>query len=188
MRSRRRGLTAPAKLLVGRPRTRYAPRVRAIGVVLAIGVTALAAGNAALAAPANIPSNTRTALLEQARTVAAAEGDRHPYDIWAVSTTRMTALRHLDPGATEPSCEATPSCTNEPMYVLAMRGRFSCNTCSPPAGARIPPGTVITLGFQAEEPLPHYYSAFSFTSHYPDLKALGVPTRLGPPRHSTKSR
>jgi hypothetical protein len=158
-----------------------------IGLVLAIGVTASVVGNAALAAPASIPSNTRAALLEQARTVAAAEGDRDPYDIWAVKATRLTALRHLDPGATEPSCEATPSCMDVPLYVLAMRGRFSCNTCSSPPGRSIGPGSVITLEFEATEPLPRY-SAFSFGKRYPDLKALGVPTRVGPARHSTKSR
>jgi hypothetical protein len=161
--------------------------VRAIGVVLAIGVTALVVGNGALAAPAGIPSNTTAALLEEARAVAAAEGDRHPYDIWAVRATRLTALRHLDPGATEPSCEATPSCMDVPLYVLAMRGRFSCNTCSSPPGERVPPGTEITLEFEATEPLPRY-SAFSFGKRYPDLKALGIPTRVGPARHSTKSR
>jgi hypothetical protein len=158
--------------------------VRTFGIVLAIGVAGLVIGDAALAAPASIPSRARAALLEEARAVAADEGDSHPYEIRAVRTTRLKALRRLDPDATEPSCEASPSCANAPLYVLAMRGRFSCNTCSPPRGVRIGSGSVITLEIEATEPLPRH-SGFSFGNRYPDLRALGAPVRLGTPRRST---
>ena len=161
--------------------------VRSFGIVLAIGVAGLVIGDAAVAAPASIPSGVRAALLKEARAVAAAEGDRHPYEIRAVRTTRLKALRRLQPGASEPSCEATPSCADAPLYVIAMRGRFSCNTCSSPPGRRIGPGSVITLEIEAKEPPPRY-SGFSFGNRYPDLRALGVSVRLGAPHHTTRAR
>jgi len=161
---------------------------RSLGIALAIGASALVIGEAALAAPASIPAGARAALLKEARTVAAREGDSHPYDIQAVRTTRVQALR-LERDVTVPDCEATPSCANGPVYVLAMRGRFSCNTCHPPPRDRIGPGSVITLEIEAKEPLPRW-DRFGFGNRYPNLKALGHPVRLGarPTHHSRHAR
>jgi hypothetical protein len=166
--------------------------MRLLAIVLAIGVSALVIGDAAPAAPASIPAGVRAALLKEARTVAAKEADRHPYDIQAVRTTRLRALR-LERDVTMSSCEVTPSCANAPVYVLAMRGRFSCNTCKlpPPHGKHrgrgdVGLGSVITLEFAAKEPLPRW-GQFGFGNRYPNLKALGLPVRLGArPTHRSR--
>ena len=164
---------------------------RSLGIALAIAASALVLAQPALAAPTSIPSSVRADLLKEAKTVAAQEGDHHPYDIQAVRTTRLKALRQQR-DITFSSCELTPSCANAPVYVLAMRGRFSCATCKlpPPSHGkhrgRSHPGlrgSVITLEFEAKQPLPHS-GGYGFGNRYPNLKALGVPVRLGaPPTH-----
>ena len=103
--------------------------------------------------------------------VAAADGDRHPHDIRAVQTTIGRADR-----ATHCECATVVSPPSTPIYLLAMRGRFSCNRCSHPPGRRIGPGTVITL--EAPIATPSRYSGFGFGGRYPDLSIAGKPVVL----------
>jgi hypothetical protein len=144
--------------------------------VILFALAGFAAAVPASAAEGEIPASVRATLLSDALRIAAADGDASPYDIQAVATTKIQEVQ-MNPGTTAPLCESSPECAEAPVYVLAMRGHFACNTCSMPRGGRIGPGTVITLGFEAPT---LFRSSFGFNSSYPDLQALGVPVRLGP--------
>jgi len=155
-----------------------------VRALLAFGLLALALGQAAAAAQSPITAAARAALLKQARYVAAQNGDRHPYDIQAVLTSHLRAIR-LKPGTTEPNCESMASCAGAPWYVLAMRGHFRCDACPGPPGHEAPAGNVIILEIEAKEPLP---GAVGFAiGFYPNLRAAGVPVRLDPPRRRRRA-
>ena len=103
--------------------------------------------------------------------MAAQDSDRHPFDIKAVRTTLAGAARatHSDSSSISP-----PPTTA--IYLLAMRGHFSCNTCSHPHGEKIGPGSVITLEFAITNPTDP--AGFGFTNRYPNLTLAGSPVQL----------
>jgi hypothetical protein len=109
-------------------------------------------------------------LLSLARREALANGEGHPYDIEAVSTTFAGASR------AEGSYTVSPSAGSQPVYLVAMRGRFSCGTCKVPAGARAPTGTVLTLTLTAPGLL---RGGFGLGPDYPEMRVAGTPLRLG---------
>lgn len=125
----------------------------------------------AQASQAGIAPSVRATLLAGAVRVATNEGDPHPYDIEVVRTTVAKANR-----ATHCHCKTHVLSPSTPIYLVAMRGHFSCNTCSPPPGATIPPGTVITLETPVAEPAK--FDGFGLGRRYPDLKIAGKPVRL----------
>jgi hypothetical protein len=150
-------------------------RVRTIfAVATATGLLMLAVGAPALGAPQSIAPSVRAKLLADAIATGQRNGDSHPYDIEAVSTTQVKALR-AGSGETEPTCESSPACADSPVYIVAMRGRFICGMCKIPLGASVPRGTVITLIFNA---LTMFSSTFSLNNTYPRLNAAGTPIRL----------
>jgi hypothetical protein len=73
------------------------------------------------------------------------------------------------PGAERPPTGA------EQVYLVAMRGHFSCSGCPGPLGAGAPTGTVMTL----ELPVTSGGHGLGISGRYPDLGLLGVPVRLG---------
>jgi hypothetical protein len=126
-----------------------------------------------------IPVSVRSELLKYALTKAAAEGDSHPYDIEAVLTTFAAAEGVLSAGDRLPGCESVPLCATWPTYAVAMRGRFVCNTCKIPPGAKDPRGTVIVFNRPAKAPPPTEWSQdFGLSDRYPNLKKLGLPIHL----------
>ncbi len=159
---------------------------RLIGLVLVLGSLTWACQPASAVEQSGISPSVRKALLDQAELVAASNGDDHPYDIEAVRTTRIGAIR-LTPGTRAPTCESSPACADATWYVVAMRGRFTCGVCSHPPGAEVGPGEVIMLQIEARTPLPRY-SGFSLGDTYPKLRSVGVPVRLGALLQATTRR
>lgn len=135
------------------------------GLLLLSGASQIA--DASTQAP--IPQKVRATLLKDAKREAADNGDTHPYDIEAVNTTLKAADRVTC------GCKSSASSISTPVYLVAMRGRFSCNTCSPPRGARIPPSEVITLVFIVKT---MSRAAFSLGNSYPHLSLVGFPIQL----------
>jgi hypothetical protein len=123
-----------------------------------------------------IAPSVRAELLAQALSMAQRNGDIHPYDIEAVNTTQLRAIR-LD-GATAPTCESSPACADSPVYVVAMRGRFTCGQCKVPANFPVPRGSVIAFVRGAADA----GWTFSLSNTYPRLRAAGAPVRLDRPR------
>jgi hypothetical protein len=122
-----------------------------------------------------IGAHERAVLRADARRAATIEGDPHPYDIQAVRTTIAGAER-----ATGCHCQSFAPPESTPIYLVAMRGNFSCSLCSPPPRDRVRSKsiTVMTL----EIAIVKYGSGP--TSHgqsYPKLRLAGVPVRLSPP-------
>lgn len=117
-----------------------------------------------------VSARTRAALLQRGTRMATTEGDPHPYDIQAVSTTSASASKTLCGG-----CSTSPS--QEPVYLLAMRGHFRCNTCKTQPGGRgsRPYRTVIVLVLTAGL---LQQTTFSLSDRYPNLGGLGAPVRL----------
>ena len=167
----------------------YRVRMRTIfSAAVAIGLLAVVGAQAAGAEQATIGPSVRAALLSDAIGTARLNGDAHPYDVEAVATTQARAVR-LEPGSTEPTCEASPACADGPVYVVAMRGHFTCGTCSHPPGARIGPGSVIRLVYDASS---MFQTTFALSDDYPRLSAAGVPVLLARghagPRRGARAR
>jgi hypothetical protein len=118
-----------------------------------------------------ISPSARAALLAAATIVAARHGDSHPYDVEAVRTTHRTAERILCG-----DCESKLVPPGAPVYAVAMRGRFNCNSCSHPPHAHFAPASVITLQFLDPNDLRN--ASFGYGGPYPDLDAAGTPVRL----------
>ncbi len=117
----------------------------------------------------SVPAEARAGLLAAAESEASRNGDPHPTQIEAVKTT-LGAAWSLSGGSAGAQVGA------EPIYLVAMRGQFSCATCSVPHGvAGTPGGTVMTL----ELPVSTGGSGRGFPVRYPDLGLLGVPVQLG---------
>jgi hypothetical protein len=152
-----------------RNRTRVQLVVSAFVGLLTLGLAA-----ASLAAPrsSGISASARAELRSAAISVAARNGDAHPYDIEAVRTTHRKAERLLDPGSGE-LYVVPPSA---PVYVVAMRGHFSCKYCSHPQGVNFGPAKVITLQFLDPHNLKNV--VFGYSVPYPRLKKVGTPVRL----------
>jgi hypothetical protein len=84
---------------------------------------------------------------------------------------------HVSPPVGSLGVEARPviSLRPQPVYLMAMRGRFSCGSCKIPAGARPPRGTVLRLTLT-----PGLLRAgFGLGPDYPEMRAAGKPLRLG---------
>jgi hypothetical protein len=127
----------------------------------------------------SIPAKIHAELLEDARQRAAEQGDRHPYDIEAVRTTTEKALSVLSLGSRHPRCESTPTCANWPSYAVAMRGNFSCEDCSGPAGATSEAFNVMMYITPARRPAPmHYPQPDALGEVYPELMEAGHPVPL----------
>ncbi len=125
-----------------------------------------------------ISTQTRAALLKHATRVATLDGDSHPYDIQVVSTTAASASQTLCGG-----CATSPG--EEPVYLLAMRGHFHCNTCRTRPGERkTPSGSVIALVLTAGS---LQQTTFSLSDYYPNLGALGTPVRLDKRRANSRT-
>lgn len=151
-------------------------------VVFGVLVAGAQAGNTH---PAGIPGSVKRVLLERAKSLAAENGDSHPYDIQAVRTTEAKA-RHLRIGSSDPQLSA-----NEPVYIVALRGHFRCGVPDSTTGMVIP--CMVAPGPAARHPREQTYSvgtiqiaaatmeglARGTDDIYPDLRRVGVPVRLG---------
>lgn len=149
---------------------------RALAVSLAAWLgLATAQIAAATGQSAGISAHERALLRADALRIATREGDPRAYDIQAVRTTIAGAER-----ATECHCRSFVPPQSTPIYLVAMRGHFSCHgPCSPPLHdrVRIGPVTVITL----ELPIAHDGGGpSSWRNSYPNLGRAGIPVRLSP--------
>lgn len=159
-------------------------RLRAMGffrTIIVVGLASFACvpyvttGQIASAAtPATIPAQARTTLLRDALKVAREDGDIHPYDIQAVSTT----LGKGTPIECRGTCNGFER--GQHVYVVAMRGHFGCSTCREKRGGRLLHGTEITLVYGAEviDAKATRYMEFALGNTYPHLSAMGTSMRL----------
>ena len=155
---------------------------RHVGALIAFValICALTAGPATASAgkphSPGIPGGARAKLLAAAVAMATTNGDSHPRDIEAIRTSRPEAERIA---CGECRVRAGPGAPATPVvYVVAMRGHFSCHSCLfGPRGSTPPgPATVITLRFLASD-LQHWFG-FDYGGRSPDLRAAGTPVRL----------
>ena len=126
---------------------------------------------AAAQAAGTIPAPVRAELLGEAQLQASREGDSHPYDIRALRTTLKLAERATG-GVTTLERGPGPA-----VYLIAMRGRFVCDECSPPHGIRAPRGSIMTLVLPVNKG-EAVGGEFGFRSHYPSLASAGTPVTL----------
>ncbi len=117
-----------------------------------------------------IPAKARAALLATAIARATRQGDNHPYDIETVRTSHRKAERVLCG-----ECESNSVPPGAPVYIIAMRGHFNCDVCSPPHGYTIGPATVIALQFAVAN---MQSLESNYGGPYPDLQAAGAPVVL----------
>jgi hypothetical protein len=160
-------------------------------VVLAVGAGVLgvvvAGAQASGTRPAGIPGGVKRVLLERAKSLAAENGDSHPYDIQAVRTTEAK-LRSLKSLGSDPQLPP-----NEPMYIVALRGHFRCGVVDPMTGLALPCMEAPPVPGHRHTPPPRTFSAGTIViaattmigysrgtdNIYPDLRRVGVPVRLG---------
>ncbi len=151
---------------------RWSGALLAVAVVIGLvgaGSSSASRGNSH---SSHIPASARAGLLAAAIATATEHGDSHPRDIEAVRTTHRQAERILDPGG---ELRVVPA--SAPVYVLAMRGHFNCNSCTHPHGVTFGSAGVITLQFLNLSDL--HNVVFGWGVPYPNLKAAGTPVRLG---------
>ena len=135
-------------------------------VLLAIGV-----GVAVLAVAGDASSSPQPALAGKlwamSQRVAVANGDPAAYDRWAVGpVSRARAVRVTSGDIVEDS---------SPSYVIEMRGNFTCDSCSIPAGGSAPRGRVLTLVVSASGLVG---TDFGLTPGWSALSRLGTPFPL----------
>ncbi len=155
----RRGITG---LLVG---------AAAVG----LGIYAAFAGQPARAGDGSAPGLAVTAAAAArlsliASSFARENGDARPAWIDVVTTTRGKALESATPGDTEPSGNGTT------VYLITMKGRFTGYDASPPAGARLPTGTYLSLVVNART---FMITDWGLSPHAPSV----APASLGPVRY-----
>lgn len=117
---------------------------------------------------AHISRRVRKVLLADARSEAVSLGDPYPRDIQAVRTTHVEAGRLRGVSSTALSPDSL-------VYLVAMRGRFNCLSCSAPHGGHVRPGSVVTLELTART---MRRDSVELSKRYPDLGSVGVPVRL----------
>jgi hypothetical protein len=141
-----------------------------VGVL--IGVVAAGSAYASGGEPRSpgIPASARAALRKAAIAIATLYGDGHPYDIEAVRTTHREAERILCG-----ECESKLVPPGAPVYAVAMRGHFHCDSCSPPRDVTIGPATVLTSELLVSS---LRSLEVGYGGRYPRLTAAGTPVRL----------
>lgn len=153
---------------------------RTFGPQLVGRLQRLLAGGVTPSEPIVAARLTSAKLLRIAETAAAHNGDRRPYDIEAVRTTRGAAYRIIWPGAS-----GRPDPT--PVYAITMRGTFTGYAASIPAGGHLPTGTVLSIVIAAtgsHEGL----DANLTTRPEPNLARLGLIIHLHPRRQLARPR
>jgi hypothetical protein len=118
-------------------RTRNLTRVlmiAAIATAVAAGATSMAVGGAQTVHPVGrgLPISQ---LVSIARGMVASLGDPKVHTAWVMATTKYAAEQATYPGS-EP-----PGPSNPQAFLIAIRGRFVCETCTRPPGAKAPKGT-----------------------------------------------
>ena len=94
------------------------------------------------------------------------DGDPHPTAAFVVPTTRRIAEEVAAGDNGEP---------NTPAYFVVIRGHFTLNDVSVPAGSRAPTGTVLTLTI---DPRANRSLDLGAGTRVPDLYAMGQPEPL----------
>jgi hypothetical protein len=110
------------------------------GVVL----TVAGCGGTAAATGRPVPTSVVPRLTAIAERAARGNGDPHPVWVTAVLTTHAKALTSATPG------DFIPGADGVPVYLVTIRGRFVCNTCTGPPGSKAPTGTYISLVVDAK--------------------------------------
>ena|SRR5215475_2382462 len=117
---------------------------RRSAVLLAAVLTVAGCGAATAAAGRPVPKSAVSRLTEIAKRAARLNGDRHPVWATAVLTTHAEALRSATPGDT------VSNRRHVPVFLVTIRGRFVCDLCSRPSGAKSPRGRYIALVLDAK--------------------------------------
>lgn len=150
--------------------TRMVTMMNAISKIVA-GIAVFGALATSVSA-AQIPASTRTVLLKDARQFALSLGERNPHDIQAVRTTGEKAQRLGGHSITDEKL------AKETVYVVAMRGHFSCKECGAPGGRDKAPTTHPVAWMELYASTLTQYGGGD-GQQYPNLKQAGSPVRLG---------
>jgi hypothetical protein len=89
--------------------------------------------------------------------------------------TRMMAVRARNHAQAERYMMGDIVQGGHPVFVVEMRGHFTCNGCSVPAGASAPTGTVMTVILDARS---LRETDFGLSRHWKNLNVLGQPISL----------
>jgi hypothetical protein len=112
-------------------------RNRWIMVAAVVAVVGASTIGVAIAAPGSSRARPKlpvARLVKIARGTASGLGDSQVKTALVVVTTKNAAENWMEPGA------IPPGPTNPRAYVIVLKGRFVCESCSAPAGAQLPHG------------------------------------------------
>jgi hypothetical protein len=113
--------------------------VLAAAAAMALVLSAAGCTKTSGAAGASIPASVTGRLTAIARHAATANSDPTPEWITAVRTTHAKALTVATPG------DLVPGSGKDPVFLITMRGHFTANDVSRPAGAKAPTGQYLSL-------------------------------------------
>jgi hypothetical protein len=116
---------------------RFAALIAAVVVVAGCGAATASAGRP-------VPKSAVSRLIKIVKRAARLNGDRHPLWATAVLTTHEKALLSATPGDT------VSDRRHVAVYLVTIRGRFVCNLCSRPPGAKAPRGRYISIVLDAK--------------------------------------
>jgi hypothetical protein len=116
---------------------RFAALIAAVVIVAGCGAATASAGRL-------VPKSAVSRLIKIAKRAARLNGDRHPLWATAVLTTHEKALLSATPGDT------VSNRRHVAVYLVTIRGRFVCNLCSRPSGAKAPRGRYISIVLDAK--------------------------------------
>jgi hypothetical protein len=125
----------------------------------ACGASALAGGSAAT--DPGIPAAALTSLTALAKSSAASDGDPGVTLANAVVTTRQDAVHVMSGDAVN---------TNDPVYLLQIKGHFTAYNASVPSGAALPTGMYLTLVVNVSD---GQVDDWGVGNHSSDLASLG---------------
>lgn len=107
------------------------------------------------------PAAALTSLTALAKSSAAADGDPSVTSANAVLTTRQDAVRVMSGDAVN---------TNDPVYLLQIKGHFTAVDASVPSGAALPKGSYLVLVVNVSNGL---VDDWGVGNHVADLSSLG---------------
>jgi hypothetical protein len=113
------------------------------GALIAAVVIVAGCGAATASAGRPVPKSAVSRLIKIAKRAARLNGDQHPLWATAVLTTHEKALLSATPGDT------VSDRRHVAVYLVTIRGRFVCNLCSRPPGAKAPRGRYISIVLDA---------------------------------------
>jgi hypothetical protein len=139
-----------------------------LAAVLVFSLSGFSSGGPTLAS-GGMPATVQAHLTEIAGQMARANGDQHPQWVYVATMSYDRAMDFAGGG------DQAPVPGDPPVYLIVMKGHFTADTASVPAGASAPRGTYLSAIFDARN-FHGYDSGLTDTEPLPPGPVTYLPT------------